>query len=185
MAQLRSKKLALIAASFLVACLLLSGCRCAGFYSPVYSQNEVQTLFQKNQAELTTFAEAWLRDHHDDGMRYEDCRGEKITFTRYARNGTGVANLPAVSPNSREVADLLQFAKRLKLQDVSVFRASNEIPSWYVQISFQGGAKWPYGLLYIPEGEPLNILNAANGGPGPGFSKIVPVQGRWLYFESR
>jgi hypothetical protein len=113
MAQLRSKKLALIAASFLVACLLLRGCRCAGFYSPGYSQNEVHTLFQKNQAELTTFAETWLRDHHDVGMRYEDYRGEKITFTRYARNGTGVANMPAVSPNSREVADLLQFAKRL------------------------------------------------------------------------
>lgn len=93
--------------------------------------------------------------------------------------------LAATIPDDREVRDLQQLAERLQLADVSVFRASNETQSWYVQLSFQGGAKWPYGLLYIPEGEPLNMLNAASGGPGPGFSKVVPVQGRWLYFESQ
>jgi hypothetical protein len=142
-------------------------------------------LLQKNPEELTTFATGWFREHRDDGMKYEDCHGGKVTFTRYARNGTGMAILPAITPDSREVEDLQRFAKRLKLEDVSVFRTSNQTQSWYVQFSFQGGAKWPYGLLYIPEGEPLNMLNAANGGPGPGFSKVVPVEGRWLYFESR
>jgi hypothetical protein len=185
MAQILSKNSMPITVVLFAACLILSGCRCAGFYSPVYSQKQVQELLQKNTEELSTFATGWLRDHRDDDMKFEECHGGKVTLARYARNGTGMAAHPAVTPNEQEIADLQHFAKRLKIEDVSVFRESNETRSWYLQMSFQGGAKWPYGLLYIPDSEPLNLLNNANGGPGPGFSKVIPLQGRWLYFESR
>lgn len=181
----------------------------------MYNQKEMQTLLQKNRGELVTFASEWLRDHRDYAMRYENCRGEKLTFTHYARmNGIGVpswlsaipeegsrfklqrAGVPDAVVNEShldqilqfhdgEVGDLRQFSDRLNLESVDVFRASNETPSWYVELSFQGGSKWPYGLIYIPDNEPLNMLNAANGGPGPGFSAVVPLQGRWLFFESR
>jgi hypothetical protein len=185
MAQVCGKKSASILVGLLAACLLVCGCRCTGLFSPAHNQKEVQTLLQDNAGELTTFATGWLRNHRDVDMKYGGCHDKKVTFTRYARNGTGMGPLAITIPDDREVRDLQQLAERLQLADVSVFRASNETQSWYVQLSFQGGAKWPYGLLYIPEGEPLNMLNAATGGPGPGFSKVVPVQGRWLYFESQ
>jgi hypothetical protein len=169
----------------LAACLLPSGCRCSGFYSPVYSQKELKRLLQKNAGELTAFAAEWFRDHRDDGMRYQGCRTEKITFTRYSRNGTGIASSTAITPGSSEAGTLKEFAKRLKLEDVSVFRTSADTRTWYVELSFQGGSKWPYGLIYVPDGEPLNMLNSASGKPGPGFSRVVPLQGRWFYFESR
>jgi hypothetical protein len=147
----------------------------------VYSQQELQTLLQKNSGELATFANEWLRNHRDDSLMYEDCNGEKLKLVRHVTN-LGEMTIPV---NSHESSDLQAFAKRLKLEDVSTLRTTTDTPSWYVQFSFQGGTKWPYGLLYIPDGEPLNLLNSADGGPGPGYSKVVPTQGRWLYFESR
>jgi len=185
MARFLSRKLALVVAGLVAGSTLLAGCRCAGFYSPVYKQKDVEDLLRNNPDELKRFATGWLREHRDDDMKYEDCHGEKLTLSRYARNGSGMAALPPPALSSEELRAIQQFAKRMNLEDVSVFRASNETLSWYVQLSFQGGAKWPYGLLYIPEDEPLNMLNSASGGPGLGFSKVVPVQGRWLYFESR
>jgi hypothetical protein len=165
-------------------CLLflpLGGCRCAGFYCPVYSRSSVETLLQKNQTELTSFAEDWLQNHRNDEMTYENCHGEKLTVARLTPN-IGFAPLQ-LSP--QEVQGLQQFANRFKIEHVYVLKTSNDTTSWYVLLSFQGGSKWPYGLIYIPEGEPLNLLNDANGGPGPGFSKITAESGRWFYFESK
>lgn len=80
---------------------------------------------------------------------------------------------------------LLQFARKYKLDGLSTLRTSSSDDRWYVQITFQGGGwRWPYGLIYVPEGEPLDLLNAKNGSPGPGFSRLTPIGGRWLYFES-
>ncbi len=185
MARFQNNELALGATLFLAACLLFSGCRCAGFYSPVYSQEQARALLENNPQELTAFAIGWLKNHRDDSMTYRECHGEKLSFSRYARNGSGVESSPPDAPSRQETADLQQFAKRLRLEDVSVFRPSNQTQSWYVQFSLQGGAKCPYGLLYIPEDESLNMLRDADGGPGPGFSKLVQLQGRWFYFESR
>lgn len=175
----------MLAVGVMIVCLSFTGCRCAGLYSPVYNQRQVQSLLKTNSDELTNFAIAWFENHRDDGMRYDECHGGKIVLTRYARNGNGTVTPAVISIDNREAGTIQRFAKRFKLQDVTVFRTSNTIASWYVQFSFQGGAKWPYGLIYIPNGEPMNILNAVDGGPGPSFSKVIPLQGRWLYFESR
>jgi hypothetical protein len=185
MAQLLSKNRILMAACLLAMCASFSGCRSLGFYSPVYSRQEVQSLLGKNSDELTSFANAWFQNHRDDEMRYDERHGGNLTLTGYARNGTGIPSPSATSTSGAEISELQKFAARMKIEDVSVLRVSNQTESWYVRISFQGGGKWPYGLLYIPGGEPMNMLNDANGGPGPGFSKVTPLQGRWLYFESK
>lgn len=184
MAQLFNKRSVSIAVGLLAICIFLCGCRCRGFYSPVYSQRDIQALLERNEDQLTAFADSWFSTHRDDEMRYEDCHGEKLTLSRYARDGAGIPPPAPVTPEGKEIERLKQFAKEMKLEDVSVFRA-NESESWYVQLSFQGGSKWPYGLIYVPAGEPMNMLNSADGGPEPGFSKVVPIHGRWLYFESR
>jgi hypothetical protein len=184
MARFLSKKSVSILAGLIAGCMLLTGCRCAGFYSPVYKQKDVVVLLQDHTEELTRFSVGWLRDHRDDHMKYESCHGDTLIVSRYARNGAAMASLPTALVGVHKRTELQQFAKRFKLEDVSVFRASNGTQSWYLQISFQGGAKWPYGLIYVPEDEPLNILNSSNGGPGTGFSKMFHVQGPWLYFES-
>ena len=185
MAQPHNSKSHLFTACVMIACLSFAGCRCAGLYNPVYNERQIRSLLETNSDELTSFAIAWFKDHRDDGMRYDQCHGGSIVITRYARNSTGIVAPSIISTDNREIDVLRHFAKRFKLQDVTVFSASNTTPSWYIQFAFQGGAKWPYGLIYVPNGEPLNILNSANGGPGPGFSKVIPLQGRWLYFESR
>ena len=78
-----------------------------------------------------------------------------------------------------------QFAQKYKLNSLAGLSQTGDNRNWYLQMSFQGGgSRWPYGLIYIPEDEPLDLLMSANSGPGPGFSKLTPIGGRWLYYES-
>lgn len=189
-----------------------SGCRHHGFYDPVYSEAQVKQLLQNHGSELSEMALAWTGQYNqlkaqyssdDDGalsvvsdMMPKSWKQPQCTATvRLGANGEAVISSPsgatsqtACGLGAAEAGSLLKQFRALKIDSVS---SPTVDPSWkhrYVEITFQGGGhgprEWPYGLIYIPSNQPMNLLSSASGGPGPGFSKLVPLGGRWLYFES-
>jgi hypothetical protein len=166
-----------------------------------------------HSSELSELALAWTGQHNQLEVQYNSRDKGSLSVAsspvprnweqaqcsatvRLGANDEAVISPPAngVTPESvcglsaAEASSLLKLCRALKIDSVSLLPVD---PSWtqrYLEIGFQGGGhgprEWPYGLIYIPSSEPMNLLNATTGGPGPGFSKLDQLGGRWLYFES-
>jgi hypothetical protein len=196
----------------LLALSVCTGCRRYGFYDPVYSETQVKQLLQNHSSELSEVALAWARQHNQLTVQYsEGDKGslsvasnmmpegwEQAQCTATIRLGAndeavishfnGATSQSACGLDAAEAGSILKLFRTLKIDSVS---SPTVDPSWkhrYVEITFQGGGhgprEWPYGLIYIPPNEPMNLLSSASGGPGPGFSKLDRIGGQWLYFDS-
>lgn len=196
----------------LLALSVCSACRRHGLYDPVYSEAQIKQLLQNHGSELSEVALAWTGEYNQLRIQYSS--GDKGAISVLSDMGpksweqaqcTATARVGAdgqiIISNSNdgtsqsacglgiaEADSLLKLFNSLKIDTVS---SPTVDPSWkhrYVEITFQGGGhgprEWPYGLIYIPSNESMNLLSSANGDPGPGFSKLDQLGGRWLYFES-
>jgi hypothetical protein len=205
MGQPTAKRARLLAGAVL-ALLVCSGCRRLGFYDPVYSEAQVKQLLQRHQAELSELASEWTGQYQhldiqysprDKGSLLIDSRatpaswqypGCSATVQLKASARNSISPARACGLSGVEASYLLRLCRDLKIASINSLPADPSGKQRYVEIAFQGGGhgprEWPYGLIYIPPSEPANLLNSANGGPGPGFSKLHEIGGRWFYFES-
>lgn len=173
----------------------LIACRRYGFYNPIYSEKQVEQLFQQRRPEFDQIAK--LSDHmiaihfdliHEDGVTIEPTGIKSwqsewspinvkinsdgkvlLASTRESLSTTKVQQMIGLTED--ELGKVFHLGKQLKIETISTMSAYGK--HHFLEVSFAGGGagphKWPYGLIFIPENEPMNLLADVHGGPGPGF----------------
>lgn len=157
--------------------------------SRLYSQQGLIQHFQQHRSTFDKLVKDWQSAKLNGSFSYDRLDNETVRWNNQivlANKFENTARLEGVS--KEQLQSLLFSAKALEINEIYTFGQRLPENKRYLQIEFRGSERGPYGLIYVPtsnESQYQWLLSQVNKPKPEPYKKIVHLDDRWFYFETR